>query len=156
MNNKAIAALLNDALKNGDSDAIHFAIGELEKDNETYNGWNNRETWATALHINNTQSLTNEAYDLVRKAFQDSVSEDDKESYLTAIYDAQDNLMNWVEDITSDEYWDGHTPYDIRSMRRDIGSMWRVDWREIAQSLLSDEIASFIKGEYKGYEEGEE
>ena len=152
MNNKEIAGLLNDALKNGDSDAIHFAIGELEKDTETYNGWTNRETWATALHIENTQSLTDYAYNLVRETFSDSVSKEDENSYLTAIFHAQDNLMNWVEDITSDEYWDYQTPNDIRLMRRDIGSMWRVDWREIAQNFLSDEIVSFIKGDYKGYE----
>lgn len=152
MNNKEIAALLNDALLNGDSDAIHFAIGELEKDNETYNGWSNRETWATALHINNTQHLTDYAYNLLRETFSDSVDESDSESYLTAIYDAQDNLMNWVEDITSDDYWDNQTPYDIRLMRRDIGSLWRVDWREITKSFLSDEIAAFIKNDYKGYE----
>lgn len=153
MNNKEIAGLLNDALKNGDSDAIHFAIGELEKDTETYNGWTNRETWATALHIENTQSLTDYAYNLVRETFSDSVSKEDENSYLIAIFHAQDNLMNWVEDITSDEYWDYETPNDIRLMRRDIGSMWRVNWREIAQNFLSDEIASFIKGDYKGYEE---
>ena len=153
MNNKEIAGLLNDALKNGDSDAIHFAIGELEKDTETYNGWTNRETWATALHIENTQSLTDYAYNLVRETFSDSVSKEDENSYLTAIFYAQDNLSAWVEDITSDEYWDYETPNDIRLMRRDIGSMWRVNWREIAQNFLSDEIASFIKGDYKGYEE---
>ncbi len=155
MKNKEIALLLNDALKNGDSDAIHFAIGELEKDSESYNGWTNRETWATALHINNTQSLTDYAYNLVRETFSDSVSQEDENSYLTAIFHAQDNLSNWVEDITSDEYWDYQTPADICLMRRDIGSMWRVDWREIAQSFLSDEIASFIRGEYKGYKEQE-
>jgi hypothetical protein len=31
MNNKEIAQLLKDALLNGDSDAVWFAIGELEK-----------------------------------------------------------------------------------------------------------------------------
>ena len=35
MNNKQIAALLNDSIKNGDIDSIHFAIGELERDNST-------------------------------------------------------------------------------------------------------------------------
>lgn len=33
MNNKEIAQLLKDALLNGDSDSIWFAIGELEKSN---------------------------------------------------------------------------------------------------------------------------
>lgn len=33
MNNKEIAQLLKDALLNGDSDSIWFAIGELEKEN---------------------------------------------------------------------------------------------------------------------------
>ena len=35
MNNKEIAQLLKDALLNGDSDSIWFAIGELERDNST-------------------------------------------------------------------------------------------------------------------------
>jgi hypothetical protein len=34
MNNKEIASLLKDALENQDTDAIWFAIGELEKSEE--------------------------------------------------------------------------------------------------------------------------
>ena len=34
MNNKEIASLLKDALENQDTDAIWFAIGELEKSAE--------------------------------------------------------------------------------------------------------------------------
>ena len=35
MNNKQISELLKEALLNGDSDSIWFAIGELERDNST-------------------------------------------------------------------------------------------------------------------------
>ena len=94
---------------------------------ETYNGWTNRETWAANLHITNDQGL----YESAREYVQDSLDAAgaDKGSH-TAAY----ALEEWFEGITED-FPDGE---GIQMMVRDIGSVWRVNWREVAEGLLED------------------
>jgi thiamine kinase-like enzyme len=96
---------------------------------EQYNGWNNRETWAAKLHLDNDQYLNEIAWEYARAN--------------TSAYELGETLKNWVEEdlltfenITVDNS-DGQY---LWLMLTDIGSLYRVDWREIAQSYL-DEIA---------------
>jgi hypothetical protein len=116
---------------------------------ETYNGWSNRETWATALHIDNDESLQNEASEKISQAFLENIDPEAEDGYLSGVREAEDALSDWVDDLMSDEYWDGHTPRGIALMRSDVGSLWRVNFREIAESWLEDEIAKFKAGGYK-------
>lgn len=88
---------------------------------ETYNGWANRETWAAALHLNNTEYLQDAA---VRYAGMDEYGRALEEWYDT-LYDA---FWNTCED------W-AHTP-EIRMMIQEVGSYWRVNWQEINAALL--------------------
>ena len=85
---------------------------------EEYNGWSNRETWATALHLNNDQDSYYHAKSMAEGYADDkSGFADALEEYVTELLDAD---------------WDG-----VRYMRLDIGSLWRVNWREVADSLIS-------------------
>jgi len=149
--NKEIAQLLKDALEGQDTDLIWFAIGELEKDVETYNGWTNRETWATALHIDNDQSLQNEASDIIADSFLGDIDTEREDGYLDGVICAEDNLSEWVADLFSSGYWDGaeNMPFNVSLMRDEVGSLWRVNFREIVESWLSDEIEKFKAGGYK-------
>jgi hypothetical protein len=150
MNNKQIAELLKDALLNGDSDSIHFAIGELE--NSDYNGWSNRETWATALWINNDHGLYELASENICQLFLENMDIDDRENgYMDGLIAAEDWLKDWVEDLFSFDYWAdmGGMTRDIYSMISDIGSLYRVNFREIAENWLDDEIAEFKAGKYE-------
>ena len=42
---------------------------------EEYNGWTNRETWATALHINNDQGLYEAVQEIKFQQLVDSFAE---------------------------------------------------------------------------------
>jgi len=93
---------------------------------EEYNGWTNRETWATALHIDNDQSLQEEASEKISASF--------------------------LEDMDNEKE-DGWQDKGIQSMLKDIGSLYRVNFREIAENWLGDEIQGFKDGKYKEEEE---
>lgn len=79
--------------------------------NEKYNGWANRETWAVALYIGDDEGLSETCRGL----------------------DAYHLKANF-EDLAADVV-DGEASRDLRMMMLDIGSLWRVDWQEVANSV---------------------
>lgn len=89
---------------------------------ETYNGWVNRETWAVSLHLNNTQWMQEAAVGYARA-----------DEYGRAIQD-------WVEEMFEDVI-QGEGEYatqDVRLMVGDVGSLWRVNWKDVRDGLLED------------------
>jgi hypothetical protein len=91
---------------------------------EEYNGWSNRETWATSLHLNNDQGL----YETVRDWAVSNWEEDESE----AVTILAESIEDFVTELLETD-WDG-----VKSMRYDIGSLWRVNWREISESFISE------------------
>jgi hypothetical protein len=97
-----------------------------------YQGWSNRETWATALHIGNDSSLYEIARDYARIALQDERDGEELNSYYLG-----ETFKNWIEeDLLTLENIAGNR--DLWLMLTDIGSLYRVNWREIAESYLSE------------------
>lgn len=88
---------------------------------ETYNGWTNRETWAAALWINNDQGMQEFAYEIVR----------------TDPYG--DGIKDWIEELQAEATEGGIEQREVRLMLNDIGSLWRVNWSEIRDSLIEDQ-----------------
>ena len=84
---------------------------------DTYNGWSNRETWAVALHIDNDQGMQEMVWEYAKG----------KESHEIEPY-----IRDIVEDIFRNVF-DGSTNEHAARMVEDIGSLWRVDWREVAK-----------------------
>jgi len=100
---------------------------------EEYNGWKNRETWATNLWIENDEGLQEEVLELAKSAV--------REDKLNAQRILADNLKEWLENLLDfrayrDEYG-GEMPDGLQTMRDDIGSLYRVEWWEIAEGFLS-------------------
>jgi hypothetical protein len=91
---------------------------------EEYNGWTNRETWATALHLNNDQGL----YETVRDWAVSNWEEQESE----AVTVLSESIEDFVTELVESD-WDG-----VKFMRSDIGSLYRVNWREIAESFISE------------------
>jgi hypothetical protein len=118
---------------------------------EEYNGWTNRETWATALHIDNDESLQNEASEKISASFLEDMDNEKEDGWQDGVTSAEDSLKEWVEDLLSFGYWEdmGGMPKGIQSMLTDIGSLYRVNFREIAENWLEDEIQGFKDGKYK-------
>lgn len=99
---------------------------------EEYNGWTNRETWAAKLHLDNDQALNEYAYEYVRE----EIANHDKGEEINAYYLGQ-TLKNWVEeDLLTLENVAGNK--GLWLMLTDIGSLYRVNWREIAQAYLDE------------------
>ena len=93
--------------------------------NDEYNGWTNRETWAVHLWLSNEEPLYNYARKLACADYNYKYETDD------AFSDFVDELLTpgseWMVPETEQ-----HT------MQRDIGSLWRVNWREVANAFHED------------------
>jgi hypothetical protein len=97
-----------------------------------YQGWSNRETWATALHIGNDSSL----YEIARDYARQEIEGHDIGEEINA-YHLGETLKNWIEDdLLTLENISGNR--DLWLMLTDIGSLYRVNWREIAEGYLSE------------------
>lgn len=104
---------------------------------EEYNGWTNRETWAAMLHINNDQWLQDTAMDYARTSREEHKEEDGDEDVSGAIACLEDTLKDWLEeDLLTRENIAGNE--GLWLMLSDIGSLYRVNYRELAESLIRD------------------
>ena len=98
-----------------------------------YQGWSNRETWAASLHLSNTEWLYNAARELVAR-----------NAGLTG--SAWMALEEWCVELIDEnrETIDGYgAEYEkhnaaLTMMDREVGSWWRVNWREVADGLMGD------------------
>lgn len=104
---------------------------------EENEGFSNKETWAVALHLNNTQWMQKE-YRSHREAIKHyCVGDAVPHCFAERL---QKLVERWFGDFYSDAM--GHYGYeklvDIRLMAHDVGSLWRVDWKELAEHLMKD------------------
>lgn len=104
---------------------------------DEYNGWTNFETWACALHLDNTQA-TQETIRNTAKAMKSDGE---------GVYYFADWLKKLVEN-GFDVFWCGEgyemlndlmTSEDIKRMAQDVGSVHRVNWTEIAANIWEEE-----------------
>ena len=101
---------------------------------EQFNGWTNRETWATALYIDNDQGLLETVNSLAEAAYEDNQDDSD-----TALYELQVAIEDLFDDIAGDYT---ELSLDAYNMLRDIGSLYRVNWREVARSYLYEQVSA--------------
>lgn len=98
---------------------------------EMYSGWTNRETWALMLWINNDEGLQGMAREMVDLLWRKS-----------AAGSVPGALEAWAETLfTRSGYVDefgGPWPDALADIAEDIGSLYRVNWQECAESILSD------------------
>ena len=111
---------------------------------EGYEGWANRETWAWSLQMSNDQDL----YNLKNEAVQAGLL-----AYATWAeanprpFDGRGGPVGFIADALREEVtehllehlWSGSPKNhrELLSLFQDIGSLWRVDYREIAANELS-------------------
>ena len=89
-------------------------VRESMREEETYNGWANRETWAFMLHVDNTIGC---------EFVADSLEFDDD----TSDYAVGEMVADMVRDLLDEcegADW-------VRMMRSDVGSWWRIDYRAV-------------------------
>jgi hypothetical protein len=113
----------------------------------TYNGWTNRETWAMALWIGNEQSwsedIDNIATEVIKPYFEAPEWLNGNSRYTWTFQDFgvyQSRMANLVLAHRIEEYMcemfdiesELMTPENIINLLRDIGSLYRVNYDEIA------------------------
>ena len=88
-----------------------------------YNGWTNRETWACMLWLTNDENVYNEFLTTVKVA---------KEESRNSRCQVSESIRTFVELLR-----DTRTAQTL-SMFDDIGSLWRVNWGEIARHAVDE------------------
>ena len=103
-------------------------------DTMEFNGWSNRETWATALWIDNNQALNETAFGWAKNTLEEFDGEPD---YRDGIYSLAETLKNWIEEelLTFENVSQNR---ELWLMLTDIGSLYRVNYLEIAESYIAD------------------
>ena len=95
---------------------------------EEYNGWSNRETWATNLWIDNERGLYEQVQDMAKTSLQEHPESG-----------ASDCLAESIEALFDDAFSDIEEMNNAGLiMLKDIGSLYRVNWREIAGNIISE------------------
>jgi hypothetical protein len=112
---------------------------------EKCEGYCNRETFAADMFINNSEWANKKAKEILattKKRYTDKNGETYQGQDLTVVYGKE--LRNWMEAI-NEKYHSGRlgsfAPMhrkDVKDMWPDIGSIWRVDWYEIAESQMQE------------------
>ena len=105
------------------SEAVKIAEGLIADEN--HNGWVNRETWSTVLHLQNDPLLYEASLAVARNAYgQRGVAADEFEKWVKTniegvLFDRDKNPVEvWV------------------NLTKDVGSLWRVDWFAVADTFL--------------------
>jgi len=95
-----------------------------------YNGWTNRETWACMLWLTNDENIYNEFLTTVKVA---------KEESHNSRFQVSESIRTFVELLrdTRGSMTARHTD-TLFSMFDDIGSLWRVNWGEIARHAVDE------------------
>lgn len=105
---------------------------------EDYNGWTNRETWATNLWIENDRGLYEFAIGYAKEELQEHIKDEKNDN---AIYCLADILENCItEDLLNLENIKGNQA--LFNMLTDIGSLYRVNWKEIAEHQIASVLES--------------
>jgi hypothetical protein len=119
----------------------------MSENTQEYNGWKNRETWAAMLYINNDQGLQDQATELTEREFNRATGETVADERSAGITLAASRLEIWIESLfTRAGYvseFGGEWPASLADMAADIGSLYRIDYREITEALLEDKLAAF-------------
>jgi hypothetical protein len=98
---------------------------------ECYAGWANRETWAVTLWLNNEQGTQEAVHEALREAAG-------MQTDGFAASKAGDIVREYLEELFDVDTYGGSLPGGLVNMLTDIGSLWRVDWREVGAAFLQD------------------
>jgi hypothetical protein len=115
---------------------------------EEHNGWTNFETWATYSWLTNTEGLLDEAQKTIRDAeagegyrrLRAGVGYKFELEEAMNLQRGDNALAEWFEfDVLVSDEGSLDDLQQRDNMQRDIGSLWRVDWKAIADALREEE-----------------
>lgn len=104
---------------------------------EEYNGWTNRETWCMNLWITNKQGWDELMRELAKEALKGSFTDLSlPESKNSHTYSLSQEIEVYFEEIFSWEYVKDNE--SLFNVVKDVGSLYRVNWFEIAEHFIDD------------------
>ena len=117
---------------------------EDHMEDETYNGWSNRETWAWNLVVSNDQYLEKHFVEVLVAEWTAQV-----EKFPGVLTDGVSPYAvgNWLKEAFNELIYDFQDNNEHESelmFRRDVGSLWRIDWAELGRHYM------VIMNEYEG------
>ena len=110
---------------------------------ETYNGWTNRETWAWNLLVSNDEYLQEHFVEVLvaeRKARREKF-------YVETEATMKHVVGGWLKDAFDEliyDFQDNNQHESELVLRREIGSLWRIDWAELGEHYVT------MMDEYEG------
>jgi hypothetical protein len=93
---------------------------------QEYNGWSNRETWAANLWLTNDYGMTKDL-----EIYFQELHKEEEPTTPEIFRDFTEYIENYVGELFEFENLNPTT----HSMMSDIGSLYRVNWREIAEGF---------------------
>lgn len=110
----------------------------MQATDKTYNGWTNYETWGCKLILDDEEGTYNEVRERVRHYREAAASHPNVPSIWTEHEAATFTLEDWLKGYT--ETLCGLEGDSLPMMARQLlsGAIDSVDFREIAESLLTD------------------
>lgn len=101
---------------------------------DTYNGWSNRETWLVNLWLTNEEG----SYRMIQEWVDEEIADtDDADSVADRRDDAAQALADRLEAMHDDALSEIMPTHGVFNDLL-IGALARVDWREIADNIMSD------------------
>lgn len=95
--------------------------------NENYNGWSNKETWAVFVNLGNS-GMANEITD-VGERLAGSFSPDERNRATAQFAEYLSDLLDELRELRSENP-------EIMRVFDEIGSLWRVDFYELAEAWM--------------------
>ena len=102
---------------------------------DLYSGWTNRETWALMLHVNNDEGLYSLLHERIAEYTRDARLEEMTYQTSKAVQDFTESMFTRSG---YDEIFGGSLPDSLADIAEDIGSLYRINYYECAESILSD------------------
>jgi hypothetical protein len=110
---------------------------------ERYNGFENRESWAMALWLNNDQNLGNPFRDFMQTHVEDQVHDEPVADWWKFDGFAFGYANEWADTwLTPNGYIFAHGddwPMELANIASDIGSLYRINWHEVMDAVLPED-----------------
>lgn len=117
-----------------------------EKNEDEYQGWPNRETWAMVLYIDNDQGLQEQTFERIRETIRNINNDENIKNKIWTRNEAikfrtEEHLKDWMEELRLEALeHPGEPQKEVLKMFDDIGSFWRIEWTDVAEHYLHDII----------------
>jgi len=102
-----------------------------------YNGYENYETWAVALHISNDEKLYNRWRVLAGSIQATAAATETFSQREVVVYELADQLRNALQESAADQELSGRYSGIMSDLL--MAALSEVNWDEVARSLLDEE-----------------